>query len=157
MIERQINAPWTFFSSSNKMEMYIYFFYIHCFFALLPCKSNLDANLFMAVFPPIPLHNQTLSDITTHGDVYTDAQTNTGKKKKTLTVTDSTPQEMLSTVCGREFHSVWHEGREEIQREHSCTTEDTTLQTSPDPRFPATCENEPTGSSRIFCFAATRE
>lgn len=64
------------------MEMYIYFFYIHCFFALLPCKSNLDANLFMAVFPPIPLHNQTLSDITTHGDVYTDAQTNTGKKKK---------------------------------------------------------------------------
>ena len=129
-----------------------------CFFALLHCKCNLDTDLFKAVFPPIPLHNQTLSDITTHGDVDTDAQTNTGgKKKKRLTVTDSTPQEMLSTVCGREFHPVWHEGRQQIQREQSCITEDTTLQTSPDPRFPSTRENEPTGSSQIFCFAAARE
>lgn len=136
----------------------IYIFFIFTV-SLHYCPANLtwtqtSSWLFFLRYLCTTKHSQT----SPHMEMCTRMRKRTqAKKKKRLTVTDSTPQEMLSTVCGREFHSVWHEGREEIQRENSCTTEDTTLQTSPDPRFPATCENEPTGSSRIFCFAATRE
>ena len=61
---------------------------------------------------------------------------------------------MLSTVRGRECHSVRHGGK-------AANSKRTKLYhwryNSADPRFPATREDDPIVSSRIFCFAAARE